>query len=149
MKRVDAAYLAGILDGEGCISLQRYKQAGRDGEGKRGAKSFGYSLTVSVEINSEAVVLWLIDLFGGNYSTRHRSGNRKRQYKWSVYGKACKPILEIALPYMKVKNAQAEIALDFIETIGVYGSVVADDVIEQRNLLVGEMREWNQRGAYA
>lgn len=145
MKQSDRAYLAGILDGEGSISLVAYTQVG---ESRR--RKGGYSLAVQVVNRSEELIVWLADRFGGTTRHRDRGGNRVRIYEWQVHGRNCGPVLEAALPYLVVKRIHAEIALEFIETINLHSSgstpVVNDEVAEHRAILSTAMRGLNVRG---
>ena len=60
---------------------------------------------------------WLELNFGGNSSVRPRTGNNKDYYYWVIYGHKAKDFLKQILPYLKLKQRQAEIAIEFQSNI--------------------------------
>ncbi len=99
MKATEKAYLAGIIDGEGCISIGRNSQHG------------SYVIRLFIAQHSRELELhkWLRSLGAGCTETY----TSIVKYTWS--GHKMKPILEATLPYMKVKTRQAKLALRFID----------------------------------
>ena len=107
--KLDLAYAAGIVDGEGCIGI--YKQ-------KNTELQFGYTygLTVTVGMCSAAIPMWLYKTFGGNLNTHEgRKDHYKRVYNWQVAAREGKLFLELILPYLKEKTGQAKVAIEFQE----------------------------------
>ena len=96
-----AAYLAGIIDGEGCISLR------------------GNSVRVSIGSTSMALIEWL-QQFGGSVSGQAPKPNRRPGWSWSVGHRADSAlILRAALPYLTIKCDQAIAALDLLDSLPV------------------------------
>lgn len=98
MDRQTLAYFAGLLDGEGCISLN-----------KTGA------LTVTI------VGCWLPTLkfghrlFGGVlYNKRMSNSSVKSCYGWRLYGEIAGEFMTKVLPYMREKEIQARVALSWL-----------------------------------
>jgi hypothetical protein len=93
------AYVAGILDGEGCISSQ-VTPHGR------------YKVRLSVTQGRREIVDFLATLFTG--TTSHRSVLKSGYQRWTwVAGRRylIEAILEGARPYLRLKGDQADVAL--------------------------------------
>jgi hypothetical protein len=103
-------YLAGIVDGEGCICLYGAKRA-----------DCKYHCTLQVVVYNTSTVLmkWLVKHVGGKYYTRTANGygNKpgKIQYVWHPSGaKNRENFLLGILPYLVIKKEQAKVALEFL-----------------------------------
>ena len=97
----DLAYLAGIVDGEGCIYAE--------------AKRSRSSIRLTVTNTSLALINWIVGRFGGNVHVCKKSRRRKRIcYSWYVNGqRLAARILAAIIPYMVIKRKQAELALQW------------------------------------
>lgn len=131
------SYLAGLIDGEGCISIIRSRRSKTDG------KTFYYNYSLSVDIFNSSTVLmkWLIQNFGGVYYNR----DRKDDYKWKVAnnwrpkGAANKKELLLStLPYLIIKKEQAKIALAYMD--------LKDENPAEREKLYQQMLFRNRKG---
>lgn len=102
------AYIAGMLDGEGCISINKRK----DKEYKR-----GHSFYANLRITNTylPVLLWIQDQFGGLGSIveQPRKENRKRCWQWKVATNQAAAVCKMLLPYLRIKKRQAEILVEF------------------------------------
>ena len=104
MSDLDLAYIAGFFDGEGSVVITQ-------GERKR------LVLSVVVVQTDVLILHWVRSILGreGAIHSRSREGSlgSKPIYalQWSAASAA--RVLETLLPYLKVKKAKAEIALDF------------------------------------
>jgi len=107
MRKTELAYTAGIIDGEGWISLSR-------NGGVKGDKSI--SLLVGVENTNEWLIRWLYFAFGGNFKgKRTRIPKRQPIWGWSLSASKASAFLKLIYPYLNVKKPQADIALKFQE----------------------------------
>ena len=105
---IDSAYLAGIIDGEGCIGCYRY--------GKR----FMFALTVSM---SEPEAVKMLGLrYGGHYSFRQskRANVRPQHIIRIASAEELRNCLLELEPYLHIKRKQAQLALEFLETYCEY-----------------------------
>jgi hypothetical protein len=113
LTEAEKGYLAGIIDGEGCILMNREK--GRKGE-------YIYRLSVTIANSSKNLHGWLEEkLVGRGYvrrvkPTKDRVGHPERwkpMYNWVVSGsrKAIVLLREIA-PYLVIKREQAELLVN-------------------------------------
>ena len=103
-------YLAGILDGEGCICLYG---------AERSDCKYHCSLQVVIYNTSTTLMKWLVKNVGGRYYTRTANGYGKKpgkiQYVWHPSGKKNREnFLLGVLPYLIIKREQAKVALEFI-----------------------------------
>jgi hypothetical protein len=99
----EAAYLAGIIDGEGSVLVMKRPPSTR------------LSVRVVVVNTDEALMDWL-EKIGGNrnwHTTRptNFSNNPKPIWSWVVNGHNAVAILRQVLPYMIIKKAKAEYAI--------------------------------------
>lgn len=98
----DLAWAAGIIDGEGSISLARCKRQGKDET---------YSLRVQVGNTDPRMILRLKELFGGSIPKVENRGRYKPMWRWILYGNAAAVFLTSVLPYLVSKRDQAECGL--------------------------------------
>ena len=109
MKKTDLAYIAGLIDGEGCISIVKKKDLIHG--------SSNYDLRVSVNMTSEYLIQYLHFAFGGFWRERKKIEERhKQQWMWAVSGPKASEFLLTILPYLIIKKPQAELALRFQST---------------------------------
>jgi len=96
-KRTEALriYLAGYIDGEGCLSF-------RDGR-----------LAVSVDSIYPYTLRVFKSLYGGHIQKRsdRRRPNNRTSYKWRVYSERAVVLLEDVLPFLREKKPQALLCL--------------------------------------
>lgn len=108
-----AAYMAGILDGEGCLSIGNHS-----GNRKNGDKHF--QVNIAISSTDEVLITWIVETFGGYkgiYTPKQMSRNgRKQVYRWQCSGDRLTQICEITLPYLIIKKRQAEILIEMRST---------------------------------
>ena len=104
MKKTDLAYVAGIIDGEGCIRLA-----------SRGLRNnlVSYYIGVEVGMTNKDLIYSLKEMFGGCVIVRNQQGNRKTRYDWSLRTKMALDFIKLIYPYLRVKKQQADVALRF------------------------------------
>lgn len=107
----ELAYIAGFIDGEGCIALDK----------SRGG--VGFTLSVHVDITYIPTLELLRDMFGGSiYVVKKRSESRKQQYSWQIRGRDAHNFILAILPYLREKKPQAIIANDYFRMFGSNGN---------------------------
>ena len=107
---MDIAYLAGVIDGEGCIQIKRNNFIN--------SIYHGYSLTIAVKMCCEEIVNSIQENFGGGIGGPYRYTNRRTQYSWQCHGVDAGEILKLVLPHLIEKREQAKLGIEYIETIG-------------------------------
>ena len=104
MKRVTLAYVAGVIDGEGCIGLYCPQS------------THSTQLQVKVSLTNKELVYWFYSTFGGGFRYEPARNERsKPSYRWLVGGNQALKFLKQVHPYLRLKKPQAEIAIAFQE----------------------------------
>jgi hypothetical protein len=98
------AYLAGLVDGDGSISLTEFESP----------KQVHFFFSVKVTSTQKAQINWLVQQFGGDWEkyTDKREAN-KPTYSWKVKGTHAKRILEGITPYLDQKKEAGLKALEY------------------------------------
>ena len=105
MRKIDLAYLAGIFDGEGSISIARVERKGR--------KNPRYQLAVSLSICTPYIPNLFKMGFGGSINVQERGGKRRPIWTWRPGIKEGLCFLEVINPYLRLKKDEALLALQF------------------------------------
>lgn len=137
------AYLAGIIDGEGCFYIGRVKQ-GKYGNG------YQWHTMIKVTNCDESLIIWLENTFGGAKDSRYRWTSKKKFtrpiYNWQATGPMLDYIILVVYPYLIIKKRQAEVMAKYRYTCQNIGSKRLDDwKIEKRLECMAEMRNLNSR----
>lgn len=139
----DAAYLAGIIDGEGCITILRRKHVER-GQRPR------YALEVVVINTDVRLIEWLQARFGGSVNRRKIECDRwADSFRWRSSNLHSEAILRRVRPFLIIKAAQADLALKFRETFGKHACrfrMPAAATYAERERLRQEIQFLNRRG---
>lgn len=107
---IEAAYCAGVMDSDGCISIKRSTYAMRVvGDSKQAT----YSERVCVKQVERQAVDLLRFLFGGSFRRDRPSTPRgKPIFAWQVTDKKAVTCLEAIIPYLRIKTRQASNCLE-------------------------------------
>ena len=109
MIKTDIAYIAGIIDGEGCISLCVNKY--------RKPRPFSYFIRVNVTNTNEWLCQWLkFALGGGVYHHPDPNPKHKSRWQWVLSSNEALAALKLIYPYLRLKKPQAELAIKFQES---------------------------------
>lgn len=109
LTEVEAAYLAGLFDGEGCVGY--YKRADK-------SCRYSYVSLVCISQTDFRPIMWLHEKIGfgsvitkqGKKHIEHQWTTNKRQYVYEF--------LEAIKPYLILKKEQAEVLMTHIESEG-------------------------------
>jgi hypothetical protein len=131
------AYIAGILDGEGCVQIQKCKLHNRE-------INQTYKLQVRISNTDLRLINYINSIYPAYiYNSSEKRTNRKRQFVWHINGKKAGLFLSETMPYLIVKKQQVVLALDFLKTYekyyGIFG--VPKDVLEYREKLYLECQK--------
>lgn len=98
------AYLAGVIDSDGCILITKNLAQKR-------AKSPQYSARINVsQIQIEAIDL-LEQLYGGCRHLR-KTRNHKDLHSWDLSSQQAREFLEDIYEFLRIKKAQAKVAIE-------------------------------------
>jgi hypothetical protein len=100
------AYLAGFVDGEGCITIVRSAGQARC--------KIGYSIRVDVGQKDGKLMDLLYGLYNGHVCQELKDG-KFAHYRWTVYGKSAYKILHDIEPFLIIKREQARLAMEFFD----------------------------------
>ena len=103
------AYMAGLFDGEGSISITR-KRYGSKARTRRVWS--GHSVTVSIANKSLEACQLFRDAFGGTINTDRRH-QRGPVYHWQAAARIGEAALSALLPYSRIKRDRILLALEF------------------------------------
>lgn len=138
MKKTDYAYLAGIIDGEGCIRLQKAKSKGG---------SISYTPSVSVGMTVDYIPKLFHFAFGGSFSTRVYKDRPqwKHPHRWFATGEVAYACLTAIYPYLVIKKPQAHAAIQLYKSHTRYKQLRPLDK-ELQALSANRIKPLNQRG---
>jgi hypothetical protein len=137
------AYLAGIIDGEGCFYIGHIKQ-GKYGSG------FQWHSLLKISSCDVCLIEWLEINFGGACESRHRYTSKRKferpVYAWNMTGTMLDHFLPLLYPYFVIKRKHCEIMIEYRKTSKNIGSKRLSNAINTRRLeLMKQMRSINTR----
>ena len=141
----EAAYMAGIMDGEGTFYIGNYS-----GNRKNGDKH--YQTVIAICSTDKCLIDWLFEIFGG--STRQYTPNqmaknaRKQVYRWQATSNRLTHICKEILPYLVIKRRQCEIMIEIRSTYNDLHNIkgrqhvqnLPKGILELRQKLMDELR---------
>lgn len=147
IKNIDLAYIAGLFDGEGSISLARLGH-------KVWSKRSDFSLTVRIHNTRKDVLEWVSQTVGGKVyvASNHPPNGYNKVYQWLMTGPTSIKLLIQLKPFIKIKNQQIEVAIAFQQTKEIVGAKrqfrkgVPQDITEQRFALYEQLKALNRKG---
>ncbi len=114
MHDIDLAYLAGVIDCDGFITIARARKANK---GKCKPNTY-HCLKVGISGTRRAPHDLAQSLFGGNVSSyTPKNKNHRVQYQWTSSGPTALAFIHAIAPYLRIKVAQAELGVQFQELL--------------------------------
>ena len=118
-----AAYIAGLVDGEGSLSADKSKRN-------------VYALKLTVTNTHRPVLIMLMELAGGSVRTaRHAGGMLRPLHRYVVAGRRMEALLLRIMPYMIIKKHQADLIMEYVDTIGATNKRVSEEVVNHRTVI--------------
>ena len=156
LKNTELAYLAGLLDGEGCIYIDSWKDKRKAGIRKQ------FILRVNIANTCEEVIDWITEktksLYCGNKSQskgrEFKETKRKPLFVWKISGKNAVKFLIDTYDFLIIKKKRAELGIEFGETKfnnakqgrkGQFESMPID-LYEKKERIYMQIRELNKTG---
>ncbi len=141
----DLAWAAGFLDGDGCFTLNKHSS--------RGTHPTSRSLHVGAVQVGTAPLEVLEQMLGGKVTRLGitKGGNEIHQWRLSSADNV-KRVVPMLLPYLRFKRREAEIVLEFAQTMRPRGRVPNGveahprHVVAKRELLISELAMIRGRG---
>lgn len=132
--------MAGLIDGEGTVTMSNKRQA-----------------FVQISMTDRELLDEVAETFGGRVRDASRWGaNDKPMYAWRLYGYRAESLLRALLPHLRTKRRQAELCLELFDfrranphTRGLWANYAYNRALRDRcDEFVREMRWLNQRGLH-
>lgn len=132
MKRLSWKYLAGLIDGEGCIDMQTNKVALADG-----TLAFYIRPRLRITLSGKAgeMVLPMLEAnFGGHFDKDETFPEQGWQpaHRWALTGKAhLRSVLQNLVNHMIIKKEQARFSIWWLDNIkggNQYGKQITEEV---------------------
>lgn len=136
-KQTDLAYLAGIIDGEGCINISRITRN----------NSLEYKARFNVVSTDEVLIDWLQSHFKGyKYKrTTHliKHPTWKIKYEWHLcFSKESVKLLKQIIPFLVIKGKQLEIVIEYLKTtLGKHGHKLTQETKDKRDILYNILKQ--------
>lgn len=105
----DYAYLAGLIDSEGCFRIKHWKPKNRPNQ--------VYNISLEIGNTKLAIIPWLLERFGGNVSYVPARPKKKAVAIWCLSSKSLSEILPKIYPFLQNKKDVCEKLIEFHETI--------------------------------
>lgn len=139
--RLSYQYIAGLFDGDGCVSCSLI---GQRHYGKTTMVNhvgiFGQNLAVLIEIMETLKCGEILACIGN----RKKGGTGA--YRWDLNKSDIKPVLTKLLPYLRIKREAAQVMLLLLKTTKGKANgnrKLHPEIIQQRQLLVAKLQELN------
>lgn len=129
----ELAYLAGIIDGEGTFHI--------------GFSSNRWTSRVYVVNTDQNLIKWIQNKFGGLIYSRDSLKNPtwKTKHEWLLEKTKILPMVELILPYLICKKAQAELMIKFRKTFQNFRDR-SEETFTFRSECHKHMKSLNHRG---
>lgn len=140
------AYMAGIIDGEGCICMTK-------GYASQTASGYSYKIRLTVCNTSIVLLDWLVENFGGNYTAKKLAEGMElthaQSYNWNLHCEQAGKLLNMVTPYLVIKKQQAQLALAYrkiqqLDFRGCPGRCVVPKQLREEIFLMSKLL--NRRG---
>ena len=127
--QMELAWVAGFVDGEGCLTVSKNRTA--------------HSVIFDLAQVNERPLLRVQAVLGGEVV--RRKDVRGFHYQWRLYGAKAIAAIRLILPYLSNKQRQAELLIEFQETIGSVGKGVSIETLAKREAIWAELKVLNKR----
>jgi len=139
----DAAYVAGLFDGEGSVYIKRMKQTKHNRPGKPVHNVM--VIRMEMAMTDKEVIKWCHDLFGcGAFNERKVKKGYKRQWRWRVSHRDALYVAKILWPHAKTKLHKIEQIIDHYEP---RAQELGDNVVDLETERQIRRFDWNVHGS--
>jgi hypothetical protein len=130
MKRLSWKYIAGLVDGEGCIDCQHVRD--------HRTRVYHYlrpRLRIALGLPGKHVLDIIKTNHGGNTYQKHLEGHEKYNpnwgsaFYWQLEGKRLRALLQNIVNHLEIKKEQAKLAIWILDNIT--GKQVTDEIRER------------------
>lgn len=146
LSSANAAYLAGLVDGEGCIFIS---QTTTNSAAKGCKRGIAYRSGITISLTNLPLLQRVKKLTGVGKIRPVKRPSRKHKYawRWSAWSIEASDLISKLLPFLVLKKRQALLQMKFQSIMRYPGSKgLSDKEWNQRQLLHEKMRRLNKRG---
>ena len=119
MTEAEAAYIAGLFDGEGTITYKKYK------EKKTKGTYDCWRISMEIAMTDRSVLVWLTEVLGcGTLNKKPRKNGHKMQYRWRCVFRDCFHVCCILFPFAHVKLGKIQQVIEHYSTIQKKDNVI-------------------------
>ena len=133
MKETDAAYIAGLFDGEGSIYYVKRTEKKKKHKGKGYRTTKVWRVNMEIAMTDEDVIRWVHETLNvGSFRIKPRKGLRKdgtkflTQYVWRCSFRDAYQVAKLLWPYAKTKLHGIEKIIDHYEPDHIMDGKVID-----------------------
>jgi hypothetical protein len=112
MTETERAYIAGLFDGEGCVTCKQVKRKRKD----RGDKIYNqWYIRCEIAMTNKDVIEWVHKILGFGWSAEkryHTKPKYKRQWRWCCGYRDAYSFAKLMWPYTQVKLHKLEQIID-------------------------------------
>ena len=143
---IDLAYMAGIVDGEGCFFMCKLPKKAGDGY-----VTEHYRGLLKIDNTDIRLLDWIDTVFSGTSSARCRSTSSRKfereVFTWTATGDRLLDLCEQLLPYLVIKKEQCEIMIKFRKTYNTQlgSNKLSAEAIAIRQECLESIRKLNSR----
>tara|TARA_R110002020_G_scaffold51873_1_gene146391 strand:- start:373 stop:798 length:426 start_codon:yes stop_codon:yes gene_type:complete len=116
MTSVEAAYIAGLFDGEGCVTCKKKPTKRADRNGKVYNQWY---IRCEITMTDKEVISWIHEVLGFGWSREKKYSKRpkhyKRQWRWCCGYRDALIFAKLLWPYTQVKLHKLEQIIDHYE----------------------------------
>ena len=139
----DAAYVAGLFDGEGSVYIKRMDQMKHKRPGKPVHKV--WVIRMEMAMTDKDTIQWCHELFGcGHFGERKVKKGYKRQWRWRVAHRDALYVAKILWPHAKTKLHKIEQIIDHYEP---RAQELGDNVVDLETERQARRFNWNIHGS--
>lgn len=140
------AYLAGLIDAEGCFRVKKWTPKGKPNP--------VYAISLEIGNTKFPIFPWLMERLGGNISFIEAKHRKRCSAIWSLSAEALYKVLPNIIPFLRSKREVAEALMEFSQTIipngGDRHSVEFNrryaDILSKREEIVARVHKLNAKG---
>jgi len=142
------AFLAGLIDGDGSISISIIRRKDWNGN--------SFQPYIAIGVTSRKLCKWVQKHFGGNLYGYDQADGHQKMYHWKLYGKqTLKDLIVQLLPYLLIKKEAAQTVLEYMDLGSTPNQearlAIAEKikVVNSNNHLVTDTRKMSKRESMA
>lgn len=129
----DYAYLAGLIDSEGCFRIKKWKPKDKP--------NYVYAINLEIGNKRFPIFPWLTERFGGNTGFYYSKNIIKPMAIWTISARSLANIIHKVYPFLICKKDVSKKIIEFIDTILPNGGDRNSDAFKKRYTEVLSIRE--------